>query len=275
MNLLYSRADRVFQIVLSGNNCPNFFANIQTSQINSIPYSPTAIVQNDEWFKVDISSIPNVVNPLDLLHRQVATGLRTIDKNQYTKIKYFIFKRDSEDWYYVQRVMSGAKVYNKKILSFSSQPNIIEEPIVIIGDHPDAVYDIANKIVFFKSLSAISHFFSGIDALYRVATDAEVNQFLSLGGLLAVDPSFTKDKVGIPNRKNIAKTLDFYNNLASNTKAALHSYVQGLGLPCDANNKYIINDDKSLKAFIFALQERYYTTDATTEKRLAQAYVRV
>ena len=35
----------------------------------------------------------------------------------------------------------------------------------------------------------------------------------------------------------------------------------------------IIDNDKNLKNFIYALQERYYTTLATHEKRLAQAFV--
>lgn len=37
--------------------------------------------------------------------------------------------------------------------------------------------------------------------------------------------------------------------------------------------KYIIDNDKNLKNFIYALQERYYTTLATQEKRLAQAFI--
>jgi hypothetical protein len=48
-----------------------------------------------------------------------------------------------------------------------------------------------------------------------------------------------------------------------------------LGLPTDANGKYTITDEESLKNFVYAIQERFYTTQASTEKRLAQAYVPV
>ena len=96
-----------------------------------------------------------------------------------------------------------------------------------------------------------------------------------MGGLLAVDPSYTVDKVGIPNRKNIAKALDTYNSYDPLVKQNLHTYIQTLGLTTDANGKYIIKDEESLKNFVYAIQERFYTTQASTEKRLAQAYVPV
>ena len=117
--------------------------------------------------------------------------------------------------------------------------------------------------------------FKGLNTLYRTATNAEVTQFFQLGGLLAVDPSYTEDKVGIPNRKNIAKALDTYNTYSTQVQNNLHSYIQTLGLPTDANGKYTITDEESLKNFVYAIQERFYTTQASTEKRLAQAYVPV
>lgn len=107
------------------------------------------------------------------------------------------------------------------------------------------------------------------------ATTAEVIQFFQLGGLLAVDPSYTVDKVGIPNRKNIAKALDTYNAYSPQIQQNLHAYIKTLGLPIDANDKYTITDEESLKNFVYAIQERFYTTQASTEKRLAQAYVPV
>ena len=117
--------------------------------------------------------------------------------------------------------------------------------------------------------------FKGLNTLYRAATTAEVTQFFQLGSLLAVDPSYTEDKVGIPNRKNIAKALDNYNSYSPQVQNSLHSYIQTLGLPTDANGKYTITDEESLKNFVYAIQERFYTTQASTEKRLAQAYVPV
>ena len=92
--------------------------------------------------------------------------------------------------------------------------------------------------------------FKGLNTLYRAATTAEVTQFFQLGSLLAVDPSYTEDKVGIPNRKNIAKALDTYNSYSPQVQNNLHNYIQTLGLPTDANGKYTITDEESLKNFV-------------------------
>jgi len=130
-------------------------------------------------------------------------------------------------------------------------------------------------IYIFKSLSAMNSIFKGLNTLYKAATTAEVTQFFQLGGLLAIDPSYTEDKVGIPNRKNIAKALDTYNAYSLQVQKNLHAYIQTLGLPTDANGKYTIADEEALKNFIYVIQERFYTTQASTEKRLAQAYLQL
>lgn len=198
----------------------------------------------------------------------------TIGKTQYKDIKYLIFKRQSDDFYYIQKVLPSAKIY-RKTLSFSNQPEILDNPIVVLADSPDAIFDKGTGHLYFKSLSAMNSIFKGLNTLYRTATTAEVTQFFQLGSLLAVDQSYTEDKVGIPNRKNIAKALDTYNSYTPQIQQNLHAYIQTIGLPTDTNGKYMITDEESLKNFVYAIQERFYTTQASTEKRLAQAYVQI
>ena len=77
------------------------------------------------------------------------------------------------------------------------------------------------------------------------------------------------------NSSYIAKALDIYNSYTPQIQQSLHAYIQTLGLPADANGKYIITDEQSLKNFAYAIQERFYTTQASMQDRLAQAYVRV
>lgn len=274
MNFLYSRNNAKFHVVLSGHNCPDFYAGLLPTTLNTISYTPTAIAQNGDWFKVDLSSLADVTNPILELEKKVSTSLPTINGTQYKDIKYLIFKRQSDDFYYIQKVLPSAKIY-RKTLSFSNQPEVLDNPIVVLTDSPDAIFDKNTGHLYFKSLSAMNSIFKGLNTLYRAATTTEVTQFFQLGGLLAVDPSYTVDKVGIPNRKNIAKALDTYNAYSPQVRNSLHSYIQTLGLPTDANGKYTITDEESLKNFVYAIQERFYTTQASTEKRLAQAYVPV
>ena len=275
MDFLYSRNNAKFHVVLSGQNCPDFYSGLSPATLNAISYTPTAIVQNGDWFKTDLSSLNDVTNPIIELEKKVRTSMPTVGRTQYKDIKYVIFKRLSDDFYYIQKILPSAKVYGKTFLTFSSQPEVIDNPIIILSDEPDAIYDKYTNHLYFKSLSAMNSIFKGLNTLYRTATTAEVTQFFQLGGLLAIDTSYTVDKVGIPNRKNIAKALDTYNGYTSQVQQSLHAYIQTIGLPIDASGKYLITDEESLKNFVYAVQERFYTTQASTEKRLAQAYVQI
>lgn len=273
MNFLYSRNNKKFHIVLSGQNCPDFFTSTNPSQLTKVSYTSTGILQADEWFEVDLNTLPNVRDPLELLNRQVNNSLPTISRIQYKDILYIVFKKSNENYFYLQKILPSAKVYGKQLVSFSSQPNLIEQPIVIVAEVPDAVYEISTRKLIFKKLDFLESIFKGLNSLYRVATIAEVTQFFQLGGLLAIAPSYTEDKVGIPNRKSIAKALDIYNAYTPQIQQNLHTYIQTIGLPTNANGKYTITDEQSLKNFVYAIQERFYTTQASMQDRLAQAYV--
>lgn len=275
MNFLYSRNNRKFHTVLSGSKCPDFFTSTDPTQLTKVTYTSAAVLQADEWFEVDLNTLPNVSDPLEKLNRQVNNSLPTISRIQYKDILYIVFKKSNEDYFYLQKILPSAKVYGKQLVSFSSQPDLIEQPIVIVAEVPDAIYEISTKKLIFKKLDFLESIFTGLNTLFRTATTAEVTQFFQLGGLLAIDPLYTVDKVGIPNRKNIAKALDIYNSYTPQIQQSLHAYIQTLGLPADANGKYIITDEQSLKNFAYAIQERFYTTQASMQDRLAQAYVPV
>jgi hypothetical protein len=72
----------------------------------------------------------------------------------------------------------------------------------------------------------------------------------------------------IPNRKNIAKALDTYSAYSPQVQENLHTCIQTLGLPTDANGKYTITDEESLKNCVYAIQERFYTTQASISSSL-------
>ena len=141
MNFLYSRNNAKFHVVLSGQNCPDFYAGILPTTLNTIPYTPTAIAQNGDWFKVDLSSLADVTNPILELDKKVNTSLPTITAAQYRDIKYLIFKRQNDDFYYIQKVLPSAKIY-RKTLSFSNQPKVLNHPIVILELLSNLVYGI-------------------------------------------------------------------------------------------------------------------------------------
>ncbi|PNC56156.1 hypothetical protein, partial [Acinetobacter baumannii] len=86
---------------------------------------------------------------------------------------------------------------------------------------------------------------------------------------------FDIDKISMVNSKHIALVLSQYNSYDDAVKIELHSYMEQINdLSKDENGKYIINNDEDLRIFIYALQERYYTTFATKENRLAKSFIK-
>lgn len=271
MNFLYSRNNGKFHIVLSDKNCPNLYTDIDITTLKYKDYSPNILLADDEWYKTTIIK-SEIGDPLELLSRQVNTSLNTITKDQYVNILYLVYRENSGDYFYLQKIRSNEKMFGKRKLSFSNQPEIFEQPIIAISEIPDAIYQISSNTLFFKHLGAMNSIFSGINELYREATNQEVDEFLALDDLLDVESSFDTKKIKIPTRKNLAYALDVYKSLDTATKTKLHAYISSLQLPSNDDGKYLINSEESLNDFICAIQEKFYTTEATKEKRLAQAY---
>lgn len=271
MNFLYARSKKRFKIVLSGGNCPDLYSSINISDLKLVPYSPNVILENDEWYEVIVDR--NMMSdPLELLSRQVKTTLKTLVESEYEDILYLIYRPSNSDYFYLQRIRSKDAFFSKHKLTFSKQPKIISSPIIAIAEEPDAIYQISSNKLFFRNLGAMNSIFSGINGLYRAATDVEIIEFLALDNLLSVEDTFEVTKVSIPIRKHLAKALDDYKKLNQEVIIKLHAYLATLKLPKNSAGKYIIDSERALKDFIFAVQERFYTTEATNEERMAQAY---
>lgn len=79
------------------------------------------------------------------------------------------------------------------------------EPIIILNNYLDAIYDIENDILYFRDLGRIKPIFKGIEELYREATQQEVTDFLS-NDFLELTDEYTALKVKSANRKRICCT---------------------------------------------------------------------
>ena len=114
MNCLYARSNSKFHLVLSDDNCPDFFTSVNLDEISSVPYSPTAILEEDDWFSINLSKTENTVevatedkisDPLELLSRQINTTLPTLKADQYKGVKYFVFEPSGKKWFLLQKVL--------------------------------------------------------------------------------------------------------------------------------------------------------------------------
>jgi hypothetical protein len=202
------------------------FTSVNLDEISSVPYSPTAILEEDDWFSINLSKTENtaevatedkISDPLELLSRQINTTLPTLKADQYKGVKYFVFEPSGKKWFLLQKVLSGSKIYGKKILTVSDQPKLIEKPVIIINEEPDALYNYETNTLYFKKLEKLNSIFSNINSLYREATKEEMDTFFQME-IISVDQQFTTNKIGMLNRKNIALILETYNSYDADVK---------------------------------------------------------
>lgn len=284
MNCLYARANSKFHLVLSDRNCPNLFESVVIDDnLKSTPYAYPSSLESDEWFSYSLATTDDIEengeddekisDPLERLNRQIKTSLPTLAEEQYKSVKYIIFQPKDSEWFYLQKVPLKSKIYGKKLLTFSEQPKVVNTPFIIIHEEPDALYNTRTNTLYFKNINRINDIFNNINILYREASKPEMQTFLDLS-LISIQDGFNVGKISLINSKHIAIVLNEYNSHSDDIKEELHSYMENLpDLPRDENGKYVIKNDTDLRTFIYALQERYYTTIATKKNRLAKSFI--
>ena len=86
-------------------------------------------------------------------------------------------------------------------------------------EFPDIIYDSHADRLLFKDLSRAKEIYKGLINLYREATDKEIEDFLSSREDTTI--SISGDKIGIRNRKEIARLGDKISTLSSEQKQHL------------------------------------------------------
>ena len=72
--------------------------------------------------------------------------------------------------------MSSTRLVRKKWFSISGAPRLeVDNPIIILNNSADAVYNISLDKLYFRKLETIKSMFKGIEELYREATQEEVD----------------------------------------------------------------------------------------------------
>lgn len=109
------------------------------------------------------------------------------------------------------------------------------------------------------------------DNFFGAATDSEVQSFLAEKAFSLAD-GFSAEKVKIPNRKKIALVQDTFSKMSKQEKKEMFEYIKdyypNLSL---TNGKAQISNEEDLKNILYGLEERFYTTLITKEKRIANS----
>lgn len=124
--------------------------------------------------------------------------------------------------------------------------------------------------LFFKKYETVRWLFPWIEDFYQTASHDEVESFKNNWFF-----NFTmRNKIGERNLRRIAyivreKNIDFSNDETRN-KFKAYAEKYDISLPFDENNKINIDDNKTLSTAISIIEENYFTSEITREKKVAE-----
>ena len=237
---------------------------------NPKDYNSDYKLEEDEWFH-----IPNFKTTdycIELLKKPfVSTDYDQISSSEFENLQFICSYQ--KGIYYFQKI-STTQMIQKKWFAFSNEP-ILEEnkAIIVINDFPDAVYVEAVDKLYFKKLTSISGIFKGISELYKEATQQETETFLK-NSFVKLENGYNADKVKTANRKRIALAMETFKRFTNKEKKNVSDYIKDYcqNLIFDAkNSRFSIKDEDDLKHLLWGIEQRYYTTPISKEKRVANS----
>jgi hypothetical protein len=270
MDQIYSRIKRLrtapYRRVVSGERL--FDVDVPNPDSHA-EYDPSTMLDEDEWHKISGFKERDFCLPV------LQTGLTSADvpeleKHQFEKMAFLMSIQDGD--YYFQRVRPAALIRRKSIV-FGDAASI-ERPSnrLVINPLPDAIFIAESDVLLFRDLAAITPIFTGIDELFREATDAQVEEFLSHDFIATeIEPS----AVSKPNRKRIALAMDSLGKFSATEREEVIAYI------CDYSRDrlqfdigtgvFTVSNEDELKMLVYGIEQRFYTTTVGSERRLANS----
>lgn len=239
-----------------------------------IPYEPDHNLDPDAWFGIkEFSKKPYF---LDWLGRPFAS----IDYEQLSALDGkridYICAYQNDGVYCFQKIGKSHYLSKRIFISMGDEFSLESDKVfLIVNESPDAIYLKKEDTLFFRSLPTIASIFKGIDVLYREATEAEATQFLR-SSFIALQDGFSAQKVSKPNRHRISMAIETMGAFELAQQQEVLTYIRGY---CPTlsyqNGAFSIGTDQELKMLLYGIEQRYYTTPITKEKRLANSVLTI
>lgn len=236
----------------------------------ALKYDVAYRLEEDEWYVIEKFSSQKFDNEL-LVEKMDSTDYKMVNKVEPEKIDYICAYQD-EDEFYFQKISKSRMLQNKKFLDIGDDIKMkTAEHALVINDFPDALYRRSEDKLYFKSLEKISSIFRGIEILYRKATQQEVDDFLD-NGFVKVGENYGAQKVGKANRHRLAMAMDTLKKLSKKEQKQIFTYTDEYYPNLHYDGKaFEINNEEELKNLLFGIEQRFYTTPVTKEKRVANS----
>lgn len=168
--------------------------------------------------------------------------------------------------------ISKSKVIKRKFITINETVRLEENSdVLFVREFPDAIYSCNDDRLYFKTLRSISSLFKNISNLYREATNEEVDIFLQ-NDFIRLEGNFNKDSVGIPNRRRIVMVSEILNDMSEEKRSDVFTYINGYVPTLNySEGAFTISSDDDLKSLLYGIDERFYTTPISKERRIARS----
>jgi len=246
------KKDKVFKVLSSEEEIYTLPDDLDNPETYKSDYK----LEDDEWFH--IPDFKETDYCIDLLKDNfVSTDFNQISRTNLDKLKFLVAyqKYDDKSYFFFQKVNSSQLV-KKSWFKLSNTPSLEKDaPIVIINNVPDAIYSVADDILYFKRLTAITSIFRGISDLYREATQKETEDFLK-ESFIQLQDDYGASKVKTANRKRIAMAVETFESFTPKQKTQIFDYIKDYcpDIPYDEQNrKFAIKDEEGLKHLLWGI----------------------
>ena len=270
MNYLIAKVNdrkEKYRTVIADNTV---FYSLPINLKNHHEYTPAYKLEDDEWYSVSNFSKKDFCIEL-IKDKFDTTPYKPLAKADPCNVTYLCAFQD-DTVYYFQRVFKHSVLERKKILILGDEIAVKEtHKQIVLSDNADAIYIIEEDTLYFRKLETIAPIFVGIEILYREATKEEVADFLEQE-FIHTDEEYSVEKVEKVNRQRIAIAIENFNKLNKKQKEVIFQYTNKYYPQLNFDGTaFTIKTEEDMKYLLYGLEQRYYTTPATNEKRVANS----
>lgn len=274
MDILLGKVSRSLKKILCAAQINLFQDKRNLDLQNSIAYSPQSTLDDDQWFHIEFNAENTINNPIPDCSSANSNNWVQVAKVDYQKIRYIALIDKNVKRAFYQKIPESLLIKKPKLGLFglNDEPSIITDPIILINDLPDAIYDQTLNRLYFRHINKLTNIFLGIDQLFREATEQEVSNFVN-STIFRTDNGFDINKVSIPVRKKIALVQDKYANFTTEQQfefiANVKEFLPEINFD---NSKFHIKNNEDARDLADALDLKFHNTPITNEPRRTQSY---